>query len=407
MPRIFISYRRDDTEMAAGRLAGDLRNHFGDVVFRDKESIPVGADWMQEINRAIGPGGVVLVLIGEQWLEDKPPGERRIDQADDPHRNEIAAALRLKAHVLPLLVRHARMPARESLPEPLQRLAAINAMKLRDDEWADYDFPRLANALEGLGFKPVKPRPEPAATRLSAKVIAGLILTGLVLMAYVGELEGDAYAGGLAVALAGVALAAWGWLDVRAQRAKGHVAAVVAMVTGVLVSLALIGDMMDAGEFERDFDGDIAGFDTRLDSMMDGAPPAAGLPSLPRPDSAALAPSAAPAPQRMTPPQAVVPAPAPRAAAPLSLTGIWVDQSDGLRIEMRQDGATVTAAVFSGGMLLNGFGTLSGGRLEIIWGAGGVPMASSTLTLSPNGRQLSGPSMAISGDTDWTVLVRE
>jgi hypothetical protein len=162
--RIFISYRRDDTEMAAGRLAKDLRARFGEAtVFRDKESIGIGADWMNEIRQAIGPGGVVLVLIGEEWLEGKAKGQRRLDDPSDPHRNEISAALELGAVVIPVLVGQGKMPPPEELPATLAGLPKLNAVKLRDDEWDGFDFPRLAKKLEELGFKASAQTP-PAAS---------------------------------------------------------------------------------------------------------------------------------------------------------------------------------------------------------------------------------------------------
>jgi hypothetical protein len=37
MPGIFLSYRRDDSDMATGRLTDDLSEEFGsDAIFRDK-----------------------------------------------------------------------------------------------------------------------------------------------------------------------------------------------------------------------------------------------------------------------------------------------------------------------------------------------------------------------------------
>jgi hypothetical protein len=42
MPSIFISYRRDDTEVYADRMADDLRRQFGeDEVFIDRETLGV------------------------------------------------------------------------------------------------------------------------------------------------------------------------------------------------------------------------------------------------------------------------------------------------------------------------------------------------------------------------------
>jgi hypothetical protein len=65
VPRVIISYRRSDTEMAAGRLIEALARRFGnEQTFRDKENISAGVDWLNEIQHAIGSGDVVLALIG-------------------------------------------------------------------------------------------------------------------------------------------------------------------------------------------------------------------------------------------------------------------------------------------------------------------------------------------------------
>ena len=50
MPRIFISYRRQDTPGYAGRLSDDLRDRFGpDQVFMDIDTLRPGADFVEAI----------------------------------------------------------------------------------------------------------------------------------------------------------------------------------------------------------------------------------------------------------------------------------------------------------------------------------------------------------------------
>ena len=111
MSQIFISYRRSDTEIAAGRLGKDLRARFGeDAVFRDKESINAGADWTEAIRSAIGRQGLVLLLIGERWLESTNDGFRRIDDPADTHRREISAALESACSSIPILVGNITCP---------------------------------------------------------------------------------------------------------------------------------------------------------------------------------------------------------------------------------------------------------------------------------------------------------
>jgi hypothetical protein len=79
MAEIFLSYRRQDSQSATGRLADRLEEHFGaERVFRDHESIVAGEDFVEAIRRAIEASTVVLVVIGPRWLEARAAsGARR------------------------------------------------------------------------------------------------------------------------------------------------------------------------------------------------------------------------------------------------------------------------------------------------------------------------------------------
>lgn len=64
MQGIFISYRRQGSQSAAGRLPDHIKEHLADVpVFRDVETIEPGADFIEAINRALASCGVLLTLI--------------------------------------------------------------------------------------------------------------------------------------------------------------------------------------------------------------------------------------------------------------------------------------------------------------------------------------------------------
>ena len=93
--RIFLSYRRQDTSGTTGRLYDRLVDRFGpDQVFMDVDSIEVGLDFAEVIQRAVAACGVLLAVIGPQWLSatDKD-GHRRLEDPDDVVRLEIEAAL--------------------------------------------------------------------------------------------------------------------------------------------------------------------------------------------------------------------------------------------------------------------------------------------------------------------------
>jgi TIR domain len=151
---VFICYRRDDTRFAAGRLAGDLQDHFGpERVYRDVVSIEAARPWAEQIQRAIGKSAVVIVVIGSEWLAPDEKGNRRLDDPEDTLRTEVATALAQGVPVVPVLIEDARMPDRDELPEELKPLAGIHARRLADADWAHH-FERLLEDLERSGMPP-------------------------------------------------------------------------------------------------------------------------------------------------------------------------------------------------------------------------------------------------------------
>lgn len=156
MQGIFISYRRQDSQSAAGRLADSLKEQLPEAaVFRDVETIEAGVDFVNAINTALGSCGVVLVVIGPRWVSiQDAAGRRRLDDAGDYIRVEVATALaRADVRVIPVLVDGATMPDPEALPADLQPLARRNALELTDKRW-DYDVAQLVTTLRrALGFE--------------------------------------------------------------------------------------------------------------------------------------------------------------------------------------------------------------------------------------------------------------
>ena len=154
MGRIFISYRRSESEYAAGSLGRELRTLFGDEqVFRDKEDIAGGVSWKQHVLDEIDHGSALLVLIGRNWASALDAhGQRRLDNSDDPIRLEIADALRDGAVVIPVLLENAEMPEAAELPEEIRELSDLNALRLRDGDW-QHDIDKIHAVLEASGFR--------------------------------------------------------------------------------------------------------------------------------------------------------------------------------------------------------------------------------------------------------------
>jgi hypothetical protein len=149
MAEIFLSYRRQDSQSATGRLADRLEEHFGaERVFRDHEAIVAGEDFAEAIRRAIEASTVVLVVIGPRWLEARAAsGARRLDDPADFVRLEIERALDADVAVVPVLVEGAAIPATAALPPSLAAFARCEALELSESRWR-YDADRLIEALE-------------------------------------------------------------------------------------------------------------------------------------------------------------------------------------------------------------------------------------------------------------------
>ncbi|WP_230971086.1 toll/interleukin-1 receptor domain-containing protein [Nitrogeniibacter aestuarii] len=147
MGHIFISYRRDDSAGYAGRLEEALQAYFGpDAVFRDVDDLVPGMAFSSALDARIDAARVVLVLIGPGWLDADRDGVRRLEQADDYVRREVAQALASAKPVIPVLLGGAQLPAREALPAPLKGLVDRHAVCLDDSGWRD-DVARLSGAL--------------------------------------------------------------------------------------------------------------------------------------------------------------------------------------------------------------------------------------------------------------------
>jgi hypothetical protein len=179
MAEIFLSYRRQDSESATGRLADALEAHFGDDrVFRDRE-IGAGENFVEAIRRSVGSSTVVLAVIGRRWLiAADVEGRRRLDDPADFVRLEIELALAARVAVVPVLIEGATMPAAADLPPSLAEFSRCQAIDLSDTRWR-YDVDRLIEMLRtrfAIESEPVplsaeSGNPVGAATRIAADLI--------------------------------------------------------------------------------------------------------------------------------------------------------------------------------------------------------------------------------------------
>jgi tetratricopeptide (TPR) repeat protein len=148
MGKIFISYRRSDSADVSGRIFDKLVAEFyKDEVFKDVDSIPVGADFKVAVTEAVSQSDVVLVIMGQQWLTASVGSERRLDDSDDMVRHEIETALAHDVPLIPVLVQHAAMPRARELPSTMASFAYRNGVQVRPDPDFHRDMERLIEHL--------------------------------------------------------------------------------------------------------------------------------------------------------------------------------------------------------------------------------------------------------------------
>ena len=144
MGGVFINYRRQDSEGYVGRLYDHLAQHLEkDDIFMDVVNITPGADFVDEIEKAVAACDVFVTMIGPDWATiTDDSGERRLTQWNDYVRLEIASAIKQDKLIIPVLVGRATMPSGDDLPEDLRALVRRNALELSHHNFAD-DVTRL------------------------------------------------------------------------------------------------------------------------------------------------------------------------------------------------------------------------------------------------------------------------
>jgi hypothetical protein len=134
MPRIFISYRRQDSGGQAGRIYDRLSPRFGATnVFMDVDTLRPGVDFVRVLQDAVSSCDVLLAVIGRTWLTTADDdGKPRLENHEDFVRVEIAMALAIGIYVIPVLVGGASMPRSSELPADLVQLARRHAQLVPD-----------------------------------------------------------------------------------------------------------------------------------------------------------------------------------------------------------------------------------------------------------------------------------
>ena len=156
-PKIFISYRRQDAQAAAGRIFDHLSAIFAKPdVFMDVDSIEPGADFVALLEERMSQCEALIAVIGPNWTDvTDGDGNRRLNGRNDFVRLEIESALERNILVVPVLVDGAKMPDEANLPDPLKPLARRHATEVSHHRFHD-DTEKLSRFLaKTLDLEPV------------------------------------------------------------------------------------------------------------------------------------------------------------------------------------------------------------------------------------------------------------
>ena len=138
-PQIFLSYRRDDSGWATGRLYDRLVGNYTRAgVFLDHQNISAGDKFPAEIDARLQKCPLVIVMIGPNWLSaTDAAGRRRLDDPNDWVVAEIERALKQDKKIFPVQIEGASMPKEADLPASIRDLASIQGnLPLRFESFA-------------------------------------------------------------------------------------------------------------------------------------------------------------------------------------------------------------------------------------------------------------------------------
>lgn len=181
--KVFLSYRRADSQATAGRMAQFLDAIPAvDEVFLDVDGIAPGENFETRIQDTLAQVSHVFLLIGPQWAGAVgASGKTRLFDDDDMVRRETRLALASKARVVPLLLDDTRMPRPADVPADLKLLPSINAFSLRTSHF-DEDMDDLLDALlgntqgRGSRWREAPLTPVGVAARVAAGLAAGAVV---------------------------------------------------------------------------------------------------------------------------------------------------------------------------------------------------------------------------------------
>ncbi|MGC2774068.1 MAG: TIR domain-containing protein, partial [Bradyrhizobium sp.] len=191
MPKIFVSYRRRQSEAITGRILDRLRPHFGATsIFVDIDNILPGVDFRDRLIQVLNEADVMIVIVGPKWLGSTKQGSPSIHDPNDWVRIEVETALRRKVLVIPVLVDGTEMPHAGELPPELKDFAYRHAETVSGGRDFHAHVDHLIHAIDesvatksGIAIR-LKRIPVFLRRRVTRHALAGAALFSIALLSY-------------------------------------------------------------------------------------------------------------------------------------------------------------------------------------------------------------------------------
>ena len=247
-PKVFISYRREESAGHARSICEAMEKRFGPRnVFMDLEGLRPGEQWGSRIEQTAESCHVLLAIIGPRWANvTGQDGQPRLQDPQDWVRREVETGLRRPdVRVIPVLVGGAQVPDTRDLPDSLEPLFDRQAEHLHEQSW-HHDLGRLVGALPA----PWGPNLLPGLVVAFAAALLANWLVGELMPIAADE---STKAGAIAVsvlrraeswALVGAALVAWLALAARGPDVRVLRSALGGLCVGALAGAA--GGLVDS-----------------------------------------------------------------------------------------------------------------------------------------------------------------
>ncbi len=150
--KIFISYRRLDSQSITERITERLRQAFPYAkIFKDVDSVPPGVDFMEYATKRLSDADLVIPIIGDQWAKTLLA---RTDDNRDYLRMELEISIRENLWMLPVYVENAQPPTSHAIPESIHKIIEINGLQVRPDPDFSKDMLQLIATIDSrIGSK--------------------------------------------------------------------------------------------------------------------------------------------------------------------------------------------------------------------------------------------------------------